>query len=274
VADIVARPQLSNAVALTRTGRDMTQVAGPVVGGFLLSRVGMSWVYTVVGSLYFVAAFLASRLRPPRRTPSGTKASVLGGLLETVQYIRMHQLILALLLVAFLVNLTGFPLIFGLMPVFARNVLGTDPTGLGRLMGAYAIGATLGSITIAALVRMGRPGRVVLAGSLGWHGAILVVSRMRLFMPSIAVLAVAGVAQSFTMVTLAILLLSSTDTAVRGRIMGVRALAVYGLPMGLVISAAMADLISTPTALVVDATVGIALTLAIAVSLRSLWRHA
>ena len=151
IGDLVARDDLANAVALTRTGRDATQIFGPVIGGILLDQAGVGWTYVLVLLLHFAGAGFASRMRPPKRTPTGVTASVISNLFQTFRYVKKEEVILALLLMAFLVNLTGYPLTQGLLPVCARDVLGTGSTGLGQLLGAYSAGAFIGSIVIAGL---------------------------------------------------------------------------------------------------------------------------
>ena len=49
-------------------------------------------------------------------------------------------------------------------------------------------------------------------------------------------LVVIGFVQSFCMVPMAVILLRTADPAFRGRVMGVRMLAVYGLPLGMLLS--------------------------------------
>ena len=75
----------------------------------------------------------------------------------------------------------------------------------------------------------------------------------------------AGLAQSVSMITLAIMLLRTSEERFRGRIMGVRMLAIYPLPLGLLIAGAMIPAIGfrlTATILVVAGlmmTAGVAL---------------
>ena len=158
------------------------------------------------------------------------------------------------------------------MPVFARDVLNTDSTGLGQLLGAYSAGALIGSVAIAALPNVPRLGRLMVLGSIGWHLGILVISQFKWFVPSMVVLLFTGAAQSFSMVTMAILLIGSTPTDIRGRVMGLRSWAVYGLPMGLLISGAIADNVNIQTAFVINGVVGILLTILIVGWLRGVWR--
>ena len=56
-----------------------------------------------------------------------------------------------------------------------------------------------------------------------------------------AILFAAGFVQSFCMVPMAVILLRVTDPAFRGRVMGVRMLAVYGLPLGLLLSGPLVE---------------------------------
>jgi MFS family permease len=118
---------------------------------------------------------------------------------------------------------------------------------------------------------MRHPGRVTLIGSIGWHAAILVMSQIEWFSVSVPVLMLTGIAQAFSMVTMSMMLLSASSPEIRGRIMGIRSLAVYGLPLGLVASGAAADAFGVSLALVINGVVGIVFTVLIAVWLRKLW---
>lgn len=272
IADLVARQDLSNAIALTRVGRDATQIVGPIVGGFVLEWQGLGWTYAAVIALHLTGAGCVMIARAPSRTPAARGASVLSTLMESLRYAKGNQAILALLLLAFLVNLTGFPLNQGLAPVFAHDVLRTDSSGLGWLLGAYSAGAFVGSALIAGMAWLERAGRVMVLGAVAWHAAVVALAFVDRFDVSLAALAFAGISQSFTMVTMSILLLGSTPTEIRGRMMGLRSLAVYGLPLGLLASGAAADGFGISAALIVNGVVGIAATAAIVAPLRSIWR--
>lgn len=272
MADMVPRQNLGNAIALTRTGRDTTQIVSPVIGGFLLDSFGLGWAYVVIIVLLIGGTALTIPVKPPPRFPATRGEPIFKTLVESFRYARSHQVILALLLLAFLVNLTGFPLNQGLVPVFARDVLLTDSTGLGWLLGAYSAGAFVGSIVIAGIGNMDRAGRLMSLGSVAWHAAVAVLAASTLFNVSLGLLAFAGLVQSFTMVTMSILLLGSTPTEIRGRMMGLRSLAVYGLPLGLLVSGAIADTLGITFALVGNGVIGIVVTAAVVLALRQIWR--
>ena len=84
-----------------------------------------------------------------------------------------------------------------------------------------------------------------------------------------------GFAQSFCMVPMAVILLRTADPAFRGRVMGVRMLAVYGLPLGLLLRGPLIERIGFSLTGSLYSLVGIVFTLLIAVRWRAhLWHPA
>ena len=126
-------------------------------------------------------------------------------------------------------------------------------------MGAYSFGSLLGSLTIGSISGMGSAGRVMAVGSVLWHVGILVMAYMKLFYPALPVLVLVGMAQSFAMVTMAMMILKYTSTEMRGRVLGLRQLAVYGLPIGLLLSGYLAERNGVFSALIVNGMVGLVL---------------
>ena len=271
VADVVRREELINAMALDRTGSDASQMIGPIVGGVLLSRFDMGPAFAVIVAVYLVAALSAFMLRSTDPAPTPVTASMWRDLVEGGGYIRKNDAILALLLFAFLVNLVAFPLTHGFMPIFARNVLNTGPLGLAALTSSVATGAFIGSFTLAARGRVARPGIFVVLAVLLWISSLLFFSQSSWLFASMAILLTAGVAQSFSLVTVDTQLLRLPPAELRGRIMGVRSMAVYGLPMGLLMAGALADVLGAPLALGATAIGGAVMTALIAALLRGLW---
>jgi MFS family permease len=272
IADLVERRDLSNAVALTRTGRDAVQIFALIAGGVLLDRFGLTYTYLLVMFFHLSGVYFITRMRPPSRTPTARGMSVLSNLRESFQYAGKNQIILALLLLAFLVNMTGFPMNQGLTPVFAKDVLGTTSTGLGQLLGAYSAGSFIGSFAIAGIGNIRSLGKFMIIGAILWHMGVLALSQTSFFGGAMLILALSGLAQSTCMVTMSILLLGNTSADIRGRIQGLRSLAVYGLPIGLLISGGIAESISVSAALAINGIVGIVVTIAIVLRLREVWR--
>jgi hypothetical protein len=86
------------------------------------------------------------------------------------------------------------------------------------------------------------------------------------------VLYVAGFAQSLCMIPMAVLLLRVADPRFRGRVMGVRMLAVYGMPIGLLLSGPLIEHAGFSVTGSLFSLVGVVFTLVIAVYWRAhLW---
>jgi len=140
-----------------------------------------------------------------------------------------------IMFLAFLVNLTAFPLTNGLLPVVARDVYGSDENGLGRLVATFAIGALVGSLAMAALVKSRRPERVMMFVIVIWYVLLIVFAGSKSNAVGLPLLALIGASISFSMISMSVVLMTFTKFEMRGRVMGVRMLAVYGLPVGLVV---------------------------------------
>jgi MFS family permease len=134
---------------------------------------------------------------------------------------------------AALVNLCAFPLSGGLMPYIARDVFGMDQQGLGWLVASFAAGALLGSLGMSTFGMHLRPARTMVAACIAWYVCLLGLALSTGPIVAMALYVGAGLNQSLSMIALSILLLRTSEQRFRGRVMGVRMLAIYTLPLGL-----------------------------------------
>jgi hypothetical protein len=173
---------------------------------------------------------------------------------------------------AFLVNLTAFPLIGGLLPYVAKDIYRIGQTGLGTLVASVAFGSLVGSIVVSLAGRALRPGRMMILFALAWYAALLVFVQMQGPVSGRIVLAIAGFTQSLSLVPMSVLLLHSAGERFRGRVMGVRMLAIYGVPIGLLAAGALIERLGFAVTASLYCLVGAASTLFIALFWRAaLW---
>jgi MFS family permease len=246
VADIMASEQLMAAMGVARTTSDSARIFGSLAGASLVAWLGIGPAYVAVTVFYgcgFCLTGMISRGRP------GSPASTRGGLAflkevwEGVTYVRHRPIEMAGIWVAFLVNLLAFPLTIGLLPYVAKEIYHTNQTGLGTLVASFAVGACVGSLTIGFVGRSLRPARMMLICAALWFALVLLFVQMPSPAGGRIALVMAGFAQSLSMVPLATMLLKSAGTRYRGRVMGVRMLAIYGLPIGLLAAGVLIPLI-------------------------------
>jgi MFS family permease len=89
----------------------------------------------------------------------------------------------------------------------------------------------------------------------------------------IAILILCGIAQSLTMVSHTVILLRAASPRYRGRVMGVRMMAIYSLPLGLLAAGVLIGWIGFRATASLYAVIGLLFTILIAVRWRaSLWQ--
>ena len=256
IGDTIPRDQLMEALGMSRSTMDSARVAGALAGAGLTATLGIGGAYAVVASFYaagLALTFGVSRARPVsepgdarvgsspgRPSPSLPRPSNWGDLREGLVYVWSTPKVLAAMWLAFLVNLTAYP-ISGLLPYVARKIYLTDAAGLGWLSASFSFGALLGSLGMVVTRRPRHAERAMIVNVVAWYGLLLAFGYARTMAVGIVLLALIGVVQSFAMVSMAVSLLRVSGDRFRARVMGVRTLAVYGLPLGLLASGALTD---------------------------------
>ena len=177
--------------------------------------------------------------------------------------------LLAIVWYALLFNFAVFPLTNGLMPYAARDIFHTDQTGLGYLMASVAVGAFVGSIFMTRSGMRMELARIMIVAAVIWHILVLIFAQMTTLWAGIVMLMLCGFAQSLTMVCHTVILLSASSPSYRGRIMGVRMLAIYSLPVGLLVAGVLIGWIGFRATASLYAIVGLVFTILIAVSWRA-----
>jgi predicted MFS family arabinose efflux permease len=203
----------------------------------------------------------------------GNPSSPWHELKEGIAYVWNTPVLLAARWLAFLANLAAFPLTNGLLPFVAKDVYGMTQTGLGYLVAAFAGGALLGSVVLSHAGMYARLPRLMIVATMAWYALLLIFAQMPGPLTGSACLVLAGIAQSLGMVTLSIILLRAADEKFRGRVMGVRMMAIYSLPIGLMAAGAMIEWSGFRFVASLYATVGLVFTVLIALRWRAqLWR--
>jgi MFS family permease len=278
VANIMPHNLLIGAISVSRTTMDTARIAGALSGAGLFASLGMGPAYAAIVSLYVVATLLTLCVVAPKKPhpvaeTAGDilRASPLRDLKEGMAYVWTTPRMQAAMWVAFLVNLTAYPLSNGLLPYIARTIYGTNQTGLGYLSASFAIGSLAGSIALSIFGGI-RVARLMIAATVLWYATLLVFVQMQTVPTAILCLLLAGFSQSLAMICIAVILMRTSSEHFRGRVMGVRMMVIYGLPLGLLAAGALVEEIGFAVTGTLYATAGLALMLAIVAHWRAdLW---
>ncbi len=242
VGETMPASYLMRAMGVSRTTADSARVVGALTGAGLVAALGSGVAYVVVCAVYAASLALTLNVGLRRlRVVGEAHVSPMRALRQGFAYVWSTPDMRALMLLAFLMNFAAYPLVGSLLAYVAKDIYGLDQTGLGWLIACFAGGALLGSIAISIHGARIRPARTMLAGAIAWFSLNLVFSWISDPLLGEVVLFVAGFVQSFCMIPMAVLLLRVADPQFRGRVMGVRMLAVYGMPVGLLLSGPLVE---------------------------------
>jgi MFS family permease len=247
VSETMPVGRMLGAMGIQRTTQDMSKVFGSLTGAGLVAWLGIGPAYTIVTALYVTSVLLTLKAGGAHAVHAGAVASLRErmpasawrDLKEGIAYVWRMPHLLAGMCLAFLFNLTSFPLTNGLQPYVAKEVFGGDQTTLGYMVAGTAIGALLSSIALSRFGHSAPPARTMICGAVAWFLALIVYAHITNALSGNLVLFVVGWAQSVSQVPLASTLLTTTDPKLRGRVMGLRMLAIYGNVPGLLIAGPM-----------------------------------
>jgi MFS family permease len=278
VADIMPQDLMVGAISVSRTTMDTARIAGALTGTGLFAVLGIAPAYVAIVGLYLVATVLSLCVVAPAKPHATFHAaggiaarSPLRDLREGLAYVWEMPRMRAALWVAFLTNVTAYPMTNGLLPYIARDIYAASQTGLGYLSASFAIGSLIGSMTLS-LAGGVRVARLLIGTTVSWYAMLLVFAQIKTLSAAMACLMLAGISQSMSMISIAVILMRSASGPFRGRVMGVRMMVIYGLPLGLLAAGSLIDLIGFTATVTLYAATGLMLLLAVAVHWRDdLW---
>jgi MFS family permease len=262
VGQTMGRDMLLAALGLSRTTSDTARVAGALAGAGVMALIGMAAAYAMVTAMYVAAVVLTFGVAGRPATHAAPEHP-LSDLRDGFRYAWHKPDLLATFAMAFLVNLLAYPFVLGLLPYVAKEIYGAGQAVLGYLVASFWTGALLGSLVVGAGRLPFGAARTMLWSAGLWFAATLLFGQTATLGIGIALLFFAGFMQSFCLTPLAAIMLRTADESMRGRVMGVRMLAIWGLPLGLVVAGPLIEWIGyAPTTLLYNG-FGIAATVAI-----------
>ncbi|MCI0834026.1 MAG: MFS transporter [Chloroflexi bacterium] len=291
-ADVVPARSLHGAIGLSRISLDGGRVAGSLAGGVIFEVLGLDWAYVMITVLYLLATLASVKIDrrkvitgtgfsgeqsgqpgrsglPGRSGPPGIRA----GLAEGLRHVMRSDVLPGLIFFSFLIELSAFPIVNGLMTVIADELYGLGGAGIGLLAAVASAGALLGALALGVRRNIVSPTRVMVLGSITWHVLMLVLALPLPLWGFSLVLIAWGFSGGMTFVAMVVGLLRAAPAEARGRVMGIRTLGIYGLPIGLLLGGWIAEEVGTQAMIGVLGGIGLAGTLAAAIVWPALLRR-
>ena len=239
--EVVGQTDLPNAVSLNSANFNAGRLVGPAVSGGLIAAFGTGPSFIINGlSYFFVIAALLNLNEKAFFYQDRPKSD--GNIREGIAYAKARPDIYVVMLMVFFLATFGlnFQIFNALM---ATQEFGLGPASFG-LMGTFiAIGSLTGAIGSARLERF-RNTKFVIRGGVAFSASIMMLSILPNYISYVIWLPICGLTALTTLVSANSIVQTSTDPAIRGRVMGLYLLIFMGgTPFGSPLIGATTDLI-------------------------------
>jgi len=239
--EVVGQSDLPNAVSLNSANFNAGRLVGPAVSGGLIAAFGTGPSFIINGlSYFFVIAALLNLNEKAFFHLDRPKSD--GNIREGIAYAKARPDVYVVMLMVFFLATFGlnFQIFNALM---ATQEFGLGPASFG-LMGTFiAIGSLTGAIGSARLERF-RNTKFVIKGGILFSISIMVFAVIPSYKLYLVWLPICGFVALTTLVSANSIVQTSTDPAIRGRVMGIYLLIFMGgTPFGSPLIGATADLI-------------------------------
>jgi MFS family permease len=256
VVELVGKEDLANGIALNSATFNTARLLGPAIGGVIIATLGAGWCLFINGVSYLAAIWALTVMRFENKpAPHNNGEPITHSIREVLLYIRQTRAVYGLLILVGAVTIFGWSF-WILMPVFASEILQGGAIALGKLMSAGGVGALGSALFVAGLGYRFLPRRLVFSGVSIFVAGITGFALSKTLSLSLAMIAVAGFGLILFYINANSALQRRVPDHLRGRIMGVYALAFGGLsPFGNLLIGFVADKIGAPPAVLIGAAI-------------------
>jgi MFS family permease len=216
-ARVLPRELVGAGIALDHIAFQASMLVGPALAGVVLGALGVGACYlidlaTFVGALHGVSGL-------PALPPAEDGVRRPGLLREGLRYVVRRPLLRDALLTDLVATVPAMPI--SLFPAVAAERFGGDPRTLGLFFSALAVGGIVAGAGSGLVTRAARPGLVMLGAVAAWGIGLAGFGLAGSLAATLACLAVAGVADTVSVIARASVVQLATDDAYRGRVSSV-----------------------------------------------------
>jgi len=219
---LVPREHFSKAVTWNSGSFQLSSVAGPAAGGAVIALTGRAWpVYAFNAAAALVCLALISFVRREHVVAAKEKMTA-RSLVAGFKFVFASPIILGT------ITLDLFAVLLGgataLLPVYAKDILGTGPSGLGLLEAAMPLGSLFCALILAHRPPLQKAGAALLRAVTAFGVATIVFGYSRWFWLSFLMLFVCGAVDNISIIVRHTLVQVLTPDEKRGRVSAVNSL--------------------------------------------------
>ncbi|MFD0352124.1 MFS transporter [Streptomyces sp. NPDC127110] len=242
--------QVAAGLALTNVSFQAAMLAGPALAGLVIARWGFPAAYAAQAAATAVSVLTVLRL--PAMRPEGAAAPGGGGNRPRRggwRFVLRRPTLWGSMATDLSATLLAMPV--ALFPLVNEVRFGGDPRTLGLFLSAVAVGGITAGLFSGTVTRRRRGGLVQLSAAAVWGLALTCFGLAGSLWPALGCLAVAGAADTVSVITRSALVQLETPDAYRGRVSSVEhVIGVAGPELGNFRGGLLASATSAPFALV------------------------
>jgi MFS family permease len=224
---LVPEEQLAASQALQSIYFNAGAVAGPALGGLLIAGVGLGTTYAL-DTATFGASLLAVLLVAPAPPKGVVERASVESFKEGFRFLRRQPVILGTFILDTNAMVFGMPQ--ALFPAIAAHHFHAGARVVGVLYAAPGAGALTAAVLSGWITHVRRQGVAVAAAIVVWGLAIAGFGFATALWLGVAMLALAGAADSVSATLRSVILFSNTPDGMRGRMQGIELAQVASTP--------------------------------------------
>ncbi len=229
---VTQKEDIGNAIALNSSMVNVARLIGPAVAGFILESFGAGICF-MLNALSFIAVIISLlMLKLPAYIPQARTQKMLEDLKDGLHYLKSTPSLGTLVLLLSLMSLLVLPYTT-LFPIIAKETLGGDASIYGYLNSFVGVGALLGAILLASLKHTSNLRKLLIIATTLFGLGILFFSLSHTLHFSYLFCTIAGFGMMLHVTIINTLLQTTSDSAMRGRVISYFAMAFFGMqPLG------------------------------------------
>ena len=215
---LLGRSLVAAGIALQHLSFQVAMLAGPALAGVILGQWGLTPPYLVQAAAFLAALYAVVRL--PAMPPTGPGSGRgLRAVVDGARFIARRPVLGGLYATDLIATLLAMPI--ALFPMINEQRFGGNPETLGLFLSAIAVGGMLAGLFSGTLTRSDRPGLVQLWAAGIWGAALAVFGLVGPLWLALGMLAVAGAADTVSVIARGAAVQLATPDSHRGRVTSV-----------------------------------------------------
>ncbi|MDE2688339.1 MAG: MFS transporter [Chloroflexota bacterium] len=216
--DVAGRPNVQNATAANFAAMTGTGIVIPPIAGLLIEHHGIGWSYAAMSSAFILSSIMLSFLTGVTGASRKGVASPLQDFKEGVIYVFTTPSVRLLILLMLTSEIFGWAH-EAMIPVMAREVLDTGPSGVGYMFASGSAGALISALVLSMVGDIRRKGIALAGGYIGFGTFLIMFALSKTPVLSFVLLAASWASVAMYETMLSTLLQTSVPNEMRGRVL-------------------------------------------------------